>query len=118
MTEYLIFGVSYSKEEQHIEWVLLGRSSKGKMASYFIASRQFVADLIKNECASFRTATLQGKNYLKGAKVVIYDDEFLTTVPDATEKNNLERLPVFLMPEDEIDAALAVAVAEIFGSPV
>lgn len=49
--------------------------------------------------------------------MVLYDDEFLTTTPDASEENNLERLPSFLISEGEIDAALNAAVKEIFNLP-
>ena len=115
MTEHLIFGVSYSKHHEHIEWLMVGRDADRKLAGLFLATRSFVVDLIKTDSASFRTAVMKEKKYHKGAEVVIYDDEYLTTVPDASEANNLENLPSFSMPEDEIDAALKVAVKEVLG---
>lgn len=116
MTEYLIFGTSYSKQpEEHIEWVVLARAENNKLAGAFLVSRHFVVDLIKTGSASFKTATIQNQKFLRGADVVIYDDEYLTTSPDASEQNNLENLPSFSMPDDEIETQLVPALEKIFG---
>ncbi|RMO93471.1 hypothetical protein ALQ32_200113 [Pseudomonas syringae pv. tagetis] len=115
MIEYLIFGTGYSKQPEHIDWVLVGREIDKKLTKAFVVEREFVVDLIKTESASFRTATTQGNKYFKGAKVVIYSDKFLTTSPDASENNNLEELPTFSMPDDDIDKAIELAVKGIFG---
>ncbi|AYL14651.1 hypothetical protein D9N00_08775 [Pseudomonas syringae pv. actinidiae] len=115
MIDYLIFGTGYSKQPEHIDWVLVGREIDNKLTKAFVVAREFVVDLIETESASFRTATVQGKKYSKGAKVVIYDGEFLTTSPDASENNNLEELPTFSMPDDDIDKAVKLAIKGVFG---
>lgn len=117
MIEYYIFSVCYSKQSEHIDWVVLGRPVDGKMEQCALVSRSFVVDLIATESASFRTATFKGKGkgFAKGAEVIVYDDEFITTVADAKEENNLENLPTFSMPEEEIDKHLKDSFENIFG---
>ncbi|MDO7903397.1 DUF3892 domain-containing protein [Pseudomonas sp. K1(2024)] len=117
MIEYYIFSVCYSKKSEHIDWVLLGRPVDGKMDKCDLVSRSFVVDLIATESASFWTATFKGKGkgFAKGAEVIVYDDEFITTVADAKEENNLENLPTFSMPEEEMDKHLKDSLEKIFG---
>jgi hypothetical protein len=108
MSEYLIFGVSYSEDEKHIEWVLLSRVENGTVTGSSVVGHSFVVDLIKTESASFRTATMD-KDALKfhrGALVHVYDDEFLATDRNATEKDNLSNLPRFNMPSKEIEESV------------
>ncbi|GFM90774.1 DUF3892 domain-containing protein [Pseudomonas cichorii] len=111
MAEFLIFGVAYNKDDQHIDWVVVSRAVDRKLRGLSLVSRQFIVELIKTESATFKTATIHREIniYEEGAKVHIYDDEYLTTAADDTEKNNLESLPSFVMPDDDIEAAILKA---------
>lgn len=108
MVEYLIFGVSYSEDEKHIEWVFLSRIENGTVTGGSVVDHSFVVDLIKTESASFRTATIdkEEKKYHRGAKVHVYDDEFLATDRNATDKDNLSNLPRFIMQTKEIEGSV------------
>lgn len=116
MSQYLILGVSYSKEENHIDWVVITREIDGKLFGFFVVSREFAVDLIKTETASFRTVTmdLEKRKYYKGAEVHVYGDEFLITAPDSKEENNLENLPAFEMPGAQIEEELKKVFLELF----
>jgi hypothetical protein len=109
MAEYLIVGVAYSSEEKHIDWVFVSREVDKKLSFFSVVGNQLVVDLIKSKSATFKTATidLAKLKYYIGADVQIYDGEFLTTSPDASEANNLENLPVFSMPNEDIEKSLA-----------
>lgn len=116
MTKYLIFAVSYSEDDEHIDWLLISRQEGRRLMGTFIASRAFVVDLIKTESASFETAVIRGFTFYPGAEVNIYDEEFLTTSADASEENNLQRLPVFSVPEEEILLSIKKALEEASAS--
>lgn len=109
MAEYFIIAVAYSEDEQHIDWLLIGREVDSMLSLLSVAHRQFVVDLIDSGSASFRTVTLdKSKNAFRpGSYVQTYDKIYLTTVRDALEENNLENLPVFVMPNNGISDALA-----------
>ena len=115
MAEFLILGVAYNKGEQHIDWVIVSRAVDRKLKGLSLVSRHFIVDLIKTESATFKTATIHAEinKYEEGPPVQIYDDEYLTTRADDTEENNLESLPSFVMPEDDIEAAIIKAFPEL-----
>lgn len=108
MSEYVILGVSYSEEEKHIEWVLLSRIVNNKLTIGSVVDHSFVVDLIKTEAASFRTATIDKdtRRFHLGAEVHVYDDEFLATNRNDTDKDNLSNLPRFIMPTKEIEESV------------
>jgi hypothetical protein len=112
MAEFLIFGVAYSEKETHIDWLLITREVENTLNGSSIVGKKFVVDLIKTKSATFRTVTLDSKKmrFVRGAEVHVYDDDFLTTSPDHSEANNLESLPRFVMPDDEIDRSLREAL--------
>ncbi|MCU7283268.1 DUF3892 domain-containing protein [Pseudomonas peradeniyensis] len=116
MAEYLIFAVSYSEKDEHIEWLLIARQEGKGLKATSIVSRAFIVDLIKNNVATFKTAVIRDKIFYRGADVVVYDEDFLTTTADATEENNLQRLPSFVVPQKEIDDSIKMALEEAYGS--
>lgn len=118
MANYLVLAVAYSKEERHIEWLLVSREVDRKLGFLSVVGNEFVVDLIKSESATFRTATIDAEQhkYFPGAHLHIYDDVFLTTDPDSSESNNLENLPEFSMPDDEIDQAVMKSIPGLFKS--
>lgn len=62
-----------------------------------IVERLFIVDLLKTKKISFYTATFNKKTnkYSSGDEVVLYGNKFITTAGNATQKDNLESLPVF-----------------------
>ncbi|MEX5592491.1 hypothetical protein [Pseudomonas orientalis] len=118
MTEYLIFGVAYSKEERHIEWLAISRQVESNLSFFSLVGRSFVVDLINSGSATFRSATInpKKKSFAIGATVHVYDGEFLTTSPDKSESNNLENLPELIIPDDDIDEAVIKAFPFLSGT--
>ena len=105
MTEYWIIAVAYSEEEQHISWVMLTRAVNGKPEKAWLVDRDYVADLINTGSATFKTATLNRhtKKFEARANVHVYDETFLSTDGNDTELDNLNSLPRFTAPIEEVD---------------
>ncbi|MCF5198944.1 hypothetical protein [Pseudomonas syringae] len=108
--------MAYSKEERHIEWLAIFRLVESNLSFFSFVGRPFVVDLINSGAATFRSATINSrdKSFAIGATVHVYDGEFLTTSPDKSESNNLENLPEFVMPDDDIDEAAIKAFPILF----
>ncbi len=118
MTEYFIYGISYSKAEGHIEWLRVTRYDKEEKVFYgdWLVSRSFVHDLISMGAGSFRTMFMnkETNQFTRGAAIEAYGEEFITTSADSTDKNNLEALPAFDMPESEIGKSMDTFLSENF----
>lgn len=64
---------------------------KGEKFHYWVP-RQFVAQMI-NKGAIFNTIFVRNNASVIGAKVEVYEENYLRTVANGTEKDNLESLP-------------------------
>jgi hypothetical protein len=64
---------------------------KGEKYRYWV-KRQFVAQMI-NQGATFHTVFERNDKTVLGAKVEVYEDDFLRTVANTREEDNLESLP-------------------------
>lgn len=60
--------------------------------TYYWIPRGFIAQLI-SEGVPFNTRYKKGENWVTGARVEVYEGDFLRTVANGTEKDNLESLP-------------------------
>ena len=97
MADFCITAVRYNKDNENIGYVQVRENKFGdKVGPTRIVSRNFIADLIRLEMATFQTKT-QDKNggWKAGAKVIIYSEKFITTEGNRTEKDNLGELPEF-----------------------
>lgn len=63
----------------------------GAGAAYRIR-REFIAQLI-NQGVPFNTRYKKGEKWVTGARVEVYEKDFLRTVANGTERDNLESLP-------------------------
>lgn len=64
---------------------------KGEKNFYWVP-RAFIAQMIRKG-AVFNTLFMRNEKWVTGAKVEIYDETFLRTVANGTERDNLESLP-------------------------
>lgn len=105
MSEYLVIAVAYAEEDEHIDWLLITRRIDGKLNRVWVADRNWVADLITTKSASFKTAVKNPttKKFEPGADIHVYEDAFLSTDPNALERDNLANLPRFTSPQLDID---------------
>ncbi|HHA2786220.1 TPA: DUF3892 domain-containing protein [Stenotrophomonas maltophilia] len=96
MTDFCITAVRYSSNGSHIEYVYVNEELPGKIGSNRVVPRAFVADLIRMKKATFQTRveTPEGK-FRVGAAVHVIDDQYLTTDPNSTKRDNLGNLPQF-----------------------
>lgn len=89
------------KGPDHITAVKLSRKLLNSLGPDRIVPREFVADLINADKATFCTSTYtKTKDYpdgvwVPGAHVHVIDGDFLTTDPNKRIKDNLGQLPTF-----------------------
>lgn len=99
MTDFYISAIKYSKEEPHIEYVLVHQTyiedRVTKLGRGYPVHRAFVAMLIRDKKLSFKTVLLSKDRADAGTDVNVFDDIYLKTANNQTEKDNLENLPVF-----------------------
>lgn len=98
MADFCITAVQYNPDKKHIDLVQV-REEKygGKVATESrLVQRAFLVDLIRLGLVSFQTKTKdRDGNWRDGDKVTIYDDKYLTTKGNGTERDNLGSLPEF-----------------------
>ncbi|PLY59586.1 hypothetical protein HBH1_02096 [Herbaspirillum sp. BH-1] len=96
MADFCITAVRYNEKRTHIDFVLVNEEKPDALGPDRIVARAFVADLIRLKKATFITR-FKGpeKGYKHGADVHVIDDEYLTTEPNKTAKDNLGNLPEF-----------------------
>lgn len=94
MANFCITAVRYNAARTHLETVWVREEKSKTVGAAREVPRIFVADLIRLGLASFQTRTknTEGK-WSVGAQVHLFEDEFLTTDPNATERDNLGSLP-------------------------
>lgn len=100
MADFCITEVRYNKDKSHIKFVKVRERKQGEngiqIGSPRIVSRAFVADLIRLGKVSFQTNTKTNNGqWKKGAEVLLFGQEFLTTDRNKTERDNLGELPEF-----------------------
>ncbi|QPB79513.1 DUF3892 domain-containing protein [Proteus sp. GOKU] len=95
MTDFYIVAIKMDAENQHIDYVKTIQAGKADIDAT-INARQFIAELINENLASFQTA-IQDKNgdWSYGATVRVIDSVYLTTEPNGTTRDNLDSLPKF-----------------------
>ncbi|MBX8575632.1 DUF3892 domain-containing protein [Pseudomonas cichorii] len=97
MVDFCITEVRYQKDGKHIDYVKVREElGNDKVGSPRFVGRNFIVDLIRLKKTTFQTRT-QDKSggWKKGAAVIIYNNKFLTTEGNNTEKDNLGELPEF-----------------------
>jgi hypothetical protein len=87
--QFYIKAIRISKKSNHI--VSVDAYAKGAPHGYWVA-RGFIAQMI-NQGITFNTRYKRQGAMVTGAKVEVYEEDFLRTVPNGTEKDNLESLP-------------------------
>jgi hypothetical protein len=87
--QFYIFKIRTSKVTGNITTV--AAHAKGSNTYYWVP-RGFVAQLI-DKGVTFNTRYKKGDKWVTGAKVEVYEESFLRTVANGTEKDNLESLP-------------------------
>lgn len=95
MTDFYIIAIKMDAGNQHIEYVKTNQNGK-LISDSTINSRQFIAELINKNLATFQTA-IQDRNgdWRSGAIVRVIDSIYLTTDPNGTKRDNLGNLPKF-----------------------
>ncbi|MDI2113790.1 DUF3892 domain-containing protein [Commensalibacter nepenthis] len=97
--DFYITGVRYGDDEciSHVRVALHFVTSTGeiKMKRPVLVPREFIVDLLQTGKIIFYTATLdKSKNtYQRGENVSLYDEQYITTDPNGSTKDNLEGLP-------------------------
>ena len=92
MTDFYISAVNYDKETQHIAMLKVHEDKGSTVGPARKVPREFVADLIRLNKASFMTITKnKDSKWEEGAHVHVMDDTYLSTdkngriqVPSAT----------------------------------
>ena len=98
MADFCITAVKYSPDKKHIDWAQVREEKWGGNVAKEIrlVQRAFLVDLIRLELVSFRTKTQnRDGSWSDGDKVTIYNDKYLTTEGNGTERDNLGSLPEF-----------------------
>jgi hypothetical protein len=97
MTDFCISAVRYDSDNQHIEFVRVREDKGTKVGPTRIVPREFVADLIRLEKATFQTIVYDKgtEKYKNGALVHVIDETFLSTDKNDITKDNLGELPKF-----------------------
>lgn len=97
---FYITKVGYSKDRAYIEKVQIRRrfaddQGKGRVGPPRVVSAVFINDLLKTGKIRIDTATKEEGGWRAGEEVICYDDEYITTKSNSTEKDNLGGLPEF-----------------------
>lgn len=100
MADFCITHVRYNKDKTHITYVKVREEivvdKKIKLGPSRTVARGFVADLIRLDKATFQTRVLNDNNQLaRGAKVHLFDEEYLSTDKNSSKRDNLGNLPEF-----------------------
>ena len=93
--DYVIVAVRYDKNDQYITKVKRYKFSSLGLINLQIEPRQTIVDEL-NSGTTFVTATKRSDSkWIKGSEVLIYQDNYIRTSPNAKERDNLENLPRF-----------------------
>jgi len=98
MADFCITAVKYSPDKKHIDWAQVREETWGGKVSTGVrlVQRAFLVDLIRLGLVSFQTKTQdRDGTWRDGDNVTIYDDKYLTTEGNGTERDNLGSLPTF-----------------------
>ena len=100
MADFCITHVRYNTDKTHITFLKVREEIAGdkriQLGTPRTVARGFVADLIRLEKATFRTAVKTGeREYVFGARVNLYNKVYLTTDSNSTDSDNLGNLPEF-----------------------
>lgn len=96
MADFCITAVRYNAQGEHIEFVKVCEEKADSLGLERIVSRAFVADLIRLGKATFQTRTeVVSGRWRIGATVHVIEDDYLTTDPNYTKRDNLGNLPLF-----------------------
>lgn len=97
MTDFCISAVRYDTSNQHIAMLKVHEDKGSKIGPARIVPREFVADLIRLNKATFQTIThsKESKSWSNGALVHVIDDTYLSTDRNDISKDNLGKLPGF-----------------------
>ncbi|WP_324708095.1 hypothetical protein [Pseudomonas fragi] len=99
MADFFISSIAYNEKGEHIEWLLVREDLEKNAGPEVPVHRQFVADLIRLKLATFQTLPRSPEGKIsRGAMVHLYDEKFLSTSANKTERDNLENLPIFEFP--------------------
>lgn len=91
MADLYITAVHLDSTGQHIQDVQIYKAG-GNTPS--INSRKFVGELISTEKVSFSTLMKNANgDWVIGAKVEVMSDDYITTDPNRTKRDNLGNLP-------------------------
>jgi hypothetical protein len=96
--DFVITKVRFNKERTHIEQVKRYRDNGSGLINEQIKKRQAVVNAINKGCTYVTSTLNENGEWVMGAlvKVVIIDGvEYLRTVEDSNENNNLLNLPEF-----------------------
>lgn len=97
MTDFYISAIRKDITKTHIEKVQVHKVNGTTFGKALTTDRAFVANLIDLGETTFKTITKNavGDKWSIGAVVHVIDDDFLTTDPNKTKKDNLGNLPLF-----------------------
>ncbi|MGY2170586.1 DUF3892 domain-containing protein [Pseudomonas gingeri] len=91
MKQFYITGIRLDSKKEHIEYV---RARVHGSNDKYIVPRGFVVDLI-GAGVPFKTRYYDGKDWVTGADIEIYDDVYLKSNPNEKAKDNLKNLQKF-----------------------
>lgn len=95
--DYCISNVRYNTKKTHIEQVKVYEDNGNKLVNPSAWTRSKVLQNL-NAGKTFVTVTIENNSWQKGAmvkKVTIRGTDYIKTVKDSTEKDNLGKLPTF-----------------------
>ncbi|RMO09250.1 hypothetical protein ALQ48_01890 [Pseudomonas coronafaciens pv. zizaniae] len=96
MTDYCISAVSYDSQGSHIQWVRVHKDLGTSVGEGMVCAREFVADLISSNKATFQTivpgVSIKWKD---GSRIHVIDKVYLTTDSNSTKRDNLGSLETF-----------------------
>ncbi|MFJ7106715.1 DUF3892 domain-containing protein [Pseudomonas sp. NPDC098740] len=90
MMQFFIYKIRVDKSSGNIVAVAAFGKGEGGKASWVPIG--FVTQLIR-QGVPFNTYFERGGKWVSGAKIEVYENDFLRTVANGTERDNLESLP-------------------------
>lgn len=98
MVDFYISAIKMDSTNQHIEFVKVHEDLGDKIGPGTVNSRAFVGELIRKGKAEFKTIIYnkEKKLWFDGAKVEVMADDYITTDPNKTKRDNLGNLPTFI----------------------
>lgn len=98
MENFYISAIKMDSTNQHIEFVKVHENKGDTIGPGTVNSRAFVGQLIRTGKIEFKTITyIKAENlWSVGAKVEVMTDDYITTDPNKTKRDNLGNLPTFI----------------------